>query len=151
MAIDIASMTGPQMAAYAAAVGFLPTTTTRSVSLSAAQLATLNSVPVEIIPAPGAGKLIVVYGWILAYTFVTTPYPSYENDAGLFFNGNSLAHTSVLSGTEDRYDIGSLALAGDDNPASVLVNQPAMFSASLDDNTGDGTLVVTYFYAIFDA
>lgn len=46
-----------------------------SVRLSTAQLLALDATPVELVPAPGAGKVIVPHGnVILSYEFGTTPY-----------------------------------------------------------------------------
>lgn len=42
--------------------------------LSTAQLATLNSAPVVLVPAPGANQVLVILGQALVYNFGTIPY-----------------------------------------------------------------------------
>lgn len=47
---------------------------TVKVELTPAQIKTLGSSPVELIPAPGAGKYILVTGADVVLTYGTTPY-----------------------------------------------------------------------------
>jgi hypothetical protein len=45
-----------------------------TVNLTAAQIKTLDSVPVQLVPAPGAGKLLVPLFFVPVFSFGTRPY-----------------------------------------------------------------------------
>jgi hypothetical protein len=47
-----------------------------TVTLTSAQLKALNTTPVQIIPAPGAGKVIALLGGFAQYNFGTVAYTS---------------------------------------------------------------------------
>jgi hypothetical protein len=56
--------------------GLVPALTfaSNTVTLSAAQVKNLVATPVSLVPAAGAGTVIVPLGVVISYTFVTTPY-----------------------------------------------------------------------------
>jgi hypothetical protein len=47
---------------------------TEKVTLSAAQILSSNTSPVELLPAPGVGKVILVFDIIAFYDYGTTTY-----------------------------------------------------------------------------
>jgi hypothetical protein len=51
-----------------------------TVTLTSAQILTLHTTPVQVVPAPGAGKIIVVTGMAFVYKFGTQPYQSTQSD-----------------------------------------------------------------------
>jgi hypothetical protein len=110
--------------------GGLSSTTTH---LTAAQIINLGNVPVELIPAPGAGNIIVVFGAAMAFEFGTIAYsPSgsdilfaaYATDLliGLTANVTGLitsANSAFQFGAADQTGLVNI-LPGDDNQAVVL-------------------------------
>jgi hypothetical protein len=59
-----------------------------SVSLSSAQLVALHTTPIEMIPAPGAGKIILLGTVFVQYTFVSVAYT--EGFLGLLYGSDGL-------------------------------------------------------------
>lgn len=59
-----------------------------SVSLSTAQLLTLHSNPITIVPAPGAGKAIIVLSSLYQEFAGTDPFASPDNGPGLYYGTN---------------------------------------------------------------
>jgi hypothetical protein len=45
-----------------------------TVTLTAAQLKALHATPVQLAASPGAGKMVLVQGWMVKYTHVATDY-----------------------------------------------------------------------------
>lgn len=84
--------------------------------LTGADLATLFSVPVEIIPAPGANKAIIILG--VAYETVAG-VTSYEGQvAGLYYAGTVTANQNIAA-TLDDLDLFALTV-----PASQVYPAP---------------------------
>ena len=113
----------------AGAVALLSTTTL----ISKAQILTLNSAPVQLIPAPGPGKLIVVLSAVLVYKFGTQPYVQSDDSLFLVYEAseNGVLGTNVVglltgsAGDFYQYQPGNTAennslLPGDDNQPVVL-------------------------------
>jgi hypothetical protein len=135
--------------------------TSRTTTLTSAQLLDLANTPIQVVPAPGAGKLIVPISYTIKYNHVTTPYTiqggstmivQYTNGLGLgsnviafvantlngFFD-SSASQVQVmglnLSGVQSQVDANDLQGQG----LFILINGALTL--------GDGTLDVTVFYA----
>lgn len=102
-----------------------------TVSLTAAQLRTLNSSPVQLVAAQGRGKLILPTFTFVEYHFGTLPFLSVDASTGLELTvGDSLCVTltgAVLGKTESRFDWeGGSQLSSSDSP----FNQPLMLRSN---------------------
>jgi hypothetical protein len=119
-------------------------------SLSSAQILALNSTPVQLVAAPGSGKIVVPLEVILNYTHVSTNYNGgslqiYESVGAPLRSGNTIINAAVSS-ILDFYDNGAANGTGIKpyiaNTALMLTN------ASSNPTLGDGTLKVTVLYKI---
>lgn len=116
---------------------------TVKVSLTASQILTANSAPVEVIPAPGAGKIISVVSALCKFNFGTTA-----------FDGVTLAdliHATATSASVSTGDIGGgVSTFGAMSPGyggiQLVENQALLFKADGDSTVGDSTvdLYITY-------
>jgi hypothetical protein len=118
---------------------------TVKVSLSSAQILNSNTTPIQLIAAPGAGKIIVCESIIINSTFVTTPYST--NLDGLFTLGSgsvlSISNMLDFSSNNIKQRRGTM---GSENPSDV-VNEALSYTTQTGDPTaGDGTidLYITY-------
>jgi hypothetical protein len=109
-------------------VATLSTTTV----LNSAQILACNTVPVNLIPAPGAGKIIVVFGAMMVYSFGAHAYvTSGADELDLFFNNPQQDEVtqpfmSLLTGPNSRYlylggNAGGPGLPADDVNTAVAV------------------------------
>lgn len=125
------------------------------VNLTSAQILGMYATPVQIVAAPGVGRIVLPIAYQGTYTHVATQYAAggvigleYGNAANLAgpaasstlaaatFNGYAASNTFVL--TVDATD----TLANIANQGLFLSNQTAAFT------TGDGTLRMNVIYAI---
>lgn len=65
------------------------------VSISSAQILQAFTTPVEIIPAPGAGKIIIVDDILFKYTHVSTSYVNNSTSA-FKYGGTSITFTATI-------------------------------------------------------
>jgi hypothetical protein len=74
---------------------------TSVVMLAAADILTLKTKPVTIVPAPGNGKMLVAEWVVIDYKFGTVAFTANnENGAGLYYGATAnLAAFSVISGS----------------------------------------------------
>lgn len=123
----------------------------RTVTLTSEQLLNLHASPIEVIPAPGAGKATIVLKVIYRHILGSTAYTiGVENALYFADSGVQVASSdgSVFANNSDNLQISDGA-SGDltanfDNRAIVFTNVgPEM-------TNGDGTGVVTVQYAILD-
>lgn len=126
------------------------------VHLDAATLATLGTVPVEVVPAPGANKIIVVIAGSFFYNRGTEDYDTPNVN---FYFGDPINNIQVtnangaLSGSVDRAGLfntswfTSLGAA-----AELVINQPvkAQLSDGVDPTDGNGSLDVWVYYRVQD-
>ena len=120
------------------------------VSLSAAQIKTVNSVPVSVISAPGSGKVIEIVSAFLSFNYGTVTFDAaasfevslYTDTAGgrqYSTANNILNKTSSTIQTFDK----------DASTASQLVDNKAIFIDGGDDSTvGDSTIDLYINYRI---
>lgn len=118
--------------------------------ISSAQLLAANTSPIEIIPAPGAGKIVHIFGRPVfknnfggvAYANNTTPRIIYNaGNPLLMFSANVLLGFAL-----DRVFVGSATLSAD---YSRLENQAVLVDVATGDPiNGNGTLGVAFLFQI---
>lgn len=112
------------------------------ISLSSAEILDLNATPKEIVPAPGAGKIIIPIGLVTNYTFVTTPYATNVN----------MAYRNPTGGTVTVFNlsVGASQIIPSDAGGNVAVanEKLEMFVLTGNPTGGDGTATVGIYYKI---
>lgn len=119
--------------------------------LSAADILTLDTIPVELVPAPGAGKMVVPQSYLAQLTAGATAYAGVSLKVGFNITMSPVGiDSSFLTGavnsvaTGPAYEI--LAPQSDvENKALILYTDAPTAPPS-----GDGTLQITIFYSIVD-
>lgn len=117
---------------------------TLDVILSAAQLKTLNSAPVQLLPALPAGQAYVGVTAAAKYYFNSVAFTNLtvriKNANGLIFN----ATVPILDALQDASSNMTLTNATLD----LITNLAVVIEANADSATGDGTLKVSMMYQI---
>jgi len=121
------------------------------ISLTSAQLLSLNTTPVQLVAAPGAGKIIVPVQVVFDYTYGTATYVAgtfqiYEDVSSPIYAtiGNVLNATSSAI----FYRNPSATNTGG-GTGKCVDNAPLMaWTTSSDPTTGDGTLKINVYYKI---
>jgi hypothetical protein len=122
----------------------------RQATLTAAQVLTLNTAPVTIVPAPDAGIVLAVQRWLFQFKYGTVQYTG-GGAVSLVYHGAtaSLAAGSVPAGTvlaaaNSVTDLGGQAGAnGLALTAGVAID---LYAGTANFAAGDGTAVVTVEY-----
>jgi hypothetical protein len=117
-----------------------------AVTISSADILTLSSVPVELLPAPGAGNYYDTK-FIIEYTFNTTPYASLGsvfitdgiNSAYEVFNFNALGADTVFI---------VQSMSGPTNTGVYPNNPLYLTQQTANPTSGDGDLLVKIWYSI---
>ncbi len=117
------------------------------VSLSAAQMNTLNATPVAMIAAPGAGKMVEFLGATIVLDAGATPFElgagtldlRYENASGGLVGQ---ATNAFVESAADAY-FRAVPLA-----CVALVNKAIVAYASADVTAGDGSLELRLYYRV---
>jgi len=116
-----------------------------NITLTSAQLLALDGGgTIELIEAPGAGKVIVPISQALFLDFNTT---AYNFDARIFLGFSSAANieTSFLNSTADKYIYSSV------NTSDLTVNGAFnLYSTTQTVSTGDSPLTLSILYRIVD-
>jgi hypothetical protein len=125
------------------------------VAISSAQLLDIVASPVEIVPAPGAGKIAVILGIISKFTFVTTAYSTVTSTTRLYYGDPSRGDTanigtgffsSLLTST---ISVSGIDFADNNILDTTLENSSIVLSNTNTDPTlGDGTLTISVAYII---
>jgi len=119
-----------------------------SLSLTAAQIKTLNSVPVQIVAAPGAGKAIEVVSGSVDFTFGA---PAFDNSlivvktAGVIYQGGQVNANVLNSGASvfSKFSYNSALVL------QLIANTALQVTAEADSTTtGTGTAKVYITYRI---
>lgn len=121
------------------------------VSLTSAQLLSLNTTPVQLVAAPGAGKYIVPIHMSFDYTYVSTTYTTatvqtYETSdkSGPITNNSSFLGFTTNT-IRQLYTTG----AAGGGIITYVANQPLMIYITVaDPTTGNGTAKVNIYYKI---
>ncbi len=110
-----------------------------SLTLSNAQILALNSTPIEVIPAPGADRAIVLVGEPhFSYDFGTAAFGPNDNIEVLAGTELYYTITDALNGSVDTFTVGTLGYTTADR--SAVANQPINVSVAAGNPTlGDGT------------
>jgi hypothetical protein len=128
-------------------------------NVSASQMHTAHSIPIQLVPAPGANKMINVLKVITQYIPLTTGFGgvgTWQYYMGSDVAANGWVAFPVLSGGNTQltspqiwasgpYNTGSAAIV----PTANWVNQALFLDNSSDQSAGgDGSLQVTVYYTI---
>jgi hypothetical protein len=125
-----------------------------SAELSSAQILALYDTPVELIPAPGPGKVILLqYEAFSVFTFNTTPYTAPSSALFVNYEGRGSA-TNLLSaglGLPAEDAVLLLQQGAVSVPLSECENKACVVAMSFANPTdGDGTLTIMLTYHIID-
>lgn len=117
--------------------------TTTRLTLSSAQIKALNSTPLQIVPAPGAGKYIQFISGALDYTYGTATYVS---NAIIIYETSSFTLASRTDGfTATSSSIRTIYPASAAGQGGINVDNAALMLSVIvaDPTVGDGTAVLT--------
>ena len=118
--------------------GLLNTT----ISISSAQILSLNSSPIEIIPAPGVGKVINVVNSTLSLNYGTTPYTSTVVRIR-YGGGNDVTNVaSIISETSNSIWNGRLTIM------EIFQNDKIEIITDANPTGGDSTMDIYITYEI---
>lgn len=120
------------------------------VEITSAEILDLNSTPKELVPAPGAGKVLEFVSAVFHLKHGGTDYTGgadviVQNETGTDLSGN-LANTFIQS-SADAYAILNALQAGVVNVVNEALD---LYNSSTTFATGNGTLVVHVAYRIHD-
>lgn len=131
---------------------------TASLALSSADILSLNSTPVQIVAAPGAGKIINPVAFLAKLTFATTPY-DFDDYFSIDYDGNANDDNPPLgagnNGVDDflRSSESVIGLADHESawaiPIANAVNRAMVVRATNGDPVGgDSTVYVELQYTV---
>jgi hypothetical protein len=127
------------------------------VAISSAQVLTFDTIPVTLVPAPGAGNFIEFLSLVLIYDFNSIPYAVGDNLAVFYTNasGPTLGNfdaQSLSESSDQVFTFVNTASIIDTTPstATLLVNTPLVLAANLGGpfTLGNSPLTVRVSYRI---
>lgn len=120
------------------------------VSLTAAQIKTINSVPISVISAPGAGKVIEIISAFLKFNYGTVTFDeSIDNSLSLYTLTSSTTQFSTGNNILSRTSSTIQTFDKDGSTANQLVeNQPIYVNGGDDSTVGDSTIDLYINYRI---
>ena len=117
------------------------------VSIGSGAILTANTIPITLVTAPGAGKVLMPIFAVGAYVFDTAPYDTNVDDLGIIHQGQAVSLLGIGGLINSAVDITtqilpqqSVAITAGTNKAlqlKELVGNPA---------TGSGTLTIYLWY-----
>lgn len=127
-------------------------------TLTSAQLLAIHTTPVQVVAAPGAGKMILPLQLMLNYTFVTTAYTDGGGNLTVYPNGAAAdywwrrASTGFWTLTASQlvtYGGGTASVGAGIIPAAPYSNVSLLINNDTANPTlGDGTLTVVIVYVV---
>lgn len=118
------------------------------ITLTSAQILALNTTPITVIPAPGAGQLIQVDNAVLRLNFNTTAYTGTNAIQFSYTNGSG----AVVTASPPASFLNSVATAfycAPDAAVLAVVNAPVVVSVpTANPAAGNSTLSIEVFYSI---
>lgn len=117
------------------------------VSVNSGQILSMFSSPIELLPAPGAGKVIEVINILVKKNFVSSPYAG-DIYPGIIFSGAPSLFDNIAGLSIDftSSQINTIPANG-----IVVENAPLLLHTSSSDPTGgDGSLDIYIHYRIVD-
>ena len=122
----------------------------KKVSLTAAQIKTISTVPISVIDAPGAGKVIEVVSSFLNFQYGTVTFDaSFSYEVSLYTDTASGRQYTTANNILNRTSSTMQTFDKDASTASQLIENKAIFIDGGDDSTvGDSTIDVYINYRI---
>ncbi len=120
-----------------------------TVTIPSASILTGNSAPFELIPAPGAGKIINVLSAVSKIIFGTVAYatnPNYNIRYNL--TTATLFQTSALNYSQTKYNVETRDAPGGLNAADIENTSIVFFVQTGNPTAGDGTITISLQYII---
>ena len=120
------------------------------VTLSAAQIKTISTVPISVISAPGAGKVIEIVSAFLSFNYGTVTFDAAANfEVSLYTDTAGGRQFSTANNILNKTSSTIQTFDKDASTASQLVDNKAIFIDGGDDSTvGDSTIDLYINYRI---
>ncbi len=120
-----------------------------TVTIPSADILTGNSAPFELIPAPGAGKIINVLSAVSKIVFGTVAYATNPNYTIRYnLTTATLFQTSALNYSQTKYNVETRDAPGGLDAADIEDASIVFFVASGNPTAGDGTITISLQYII---
>lgn len=121
----------------------------KDVTVTAAQMDTLNATPVSLVAAPGAGKILVLDRVVAFLDAGATPFELGSGTVDVRYQNSSggLAAQLTNAFVESATDAYFVAYGRD---VLALVNQALVLYASADVTAGDGVLYLRLYYRVVE-
>ena len=119
------------------------------VSLSAAQIKTLESVPIELVPAPGAGYALEPVSCAVFYNYVSAAFNAVSGILEVYTDTGASQHlrteTSIIAGVADTFQK-MYHQVGD--VATIIENKALKIRCINDSTLGDGSVDIYLSYNV---
>jgi hypothetical protein len=127
-----------------------------TVTLSAAQLASLHGTPVSVVAAPGPGKTLAPFSAVFQYKAGSNPYTVTPNSHVLLYLGQTLNNVTQANATHFIDQTGSQVFMLEGiggvgiSPQATLENAPLLAEndSPSEWTGGDGTVTITVYYTV---
>lgn len=120
------------------------------VALTAAQIDALNATPIELVPAPGAGKALIFLGAFVYLAYGTVAWAGSSETIPIKYQNASGATVGTITeafmeSTANAYQYIEPVTA------VVLANQALVATANADFTTGDSPITIRIYYQVITA
>ena len=123
----------------------------RKTTLTATQVKALNATPIELVPAAGAGKAILVDKIVAFLDYGGTRYTGSNAMQYRYTNGSGSQVTTALSSTRLNSTADTIEKASPLNTVLVIANAPVVASVPVaDPGAGNSPITVWVHYSIID-